>query len=252
MEGDWSVRVHDVANLSGDRSGDERRHRATEPDQQLQPQSTGQDRSPVTTGNSRAMHARRITNRDRPGGTMRHLVTRVGIILAIIALTCSVPALASADTATSSPSVAAADPYTSKSPWTVYGSYRCLDSQVRVAKASIEGSDGPGQPGLYWGTVSIWKSTVCQSYWATVNFDFKMPSNRWGTAQLTRIYGTQRASWSCDGAGGNKHVSTGQTSCYTGMIYAPSSAVSFYVIGDVKCPKDGLWYTCVRGQVGYN
>ncbi|HTK11948.1 MAG TPA: hypothetical protein VL485_32550, partial [Ktedonobacteraceae bacterium] len=60
-------------------------------------------------------------------------------------------------------------------------------------------------------------------------FDKAMPSGAYGNAKIVR--NTDGKSFTCN-SGGNKQVASGQTSCYTGMVYdgpdATATAYGYY------------------------
>lgn len=60
-------------------------------------------------------------------------------------------------------------------------------------------------------------STACKTAWAKVTITRKATSNYEADARIVRS--TDGKALTCDSSGGNGSVNTGQTSCYTGMVY---------------------------------
>jgi hypothetical protein len=159
------------------------------------------------------------------------------VILAVVGLV--------AGMVTSAPTATAADPYTGKSPWTVYGSFRCLDSQVRVGRLDLEDGDA------VYGTLSIWRSNVCNSYWATLDLPWTMPRGRRANTWLFRFYhGEPAGSWGCDVGEGSGMITAGKRSCYTFMIYAPSPSVLFGASATFEYWDGSRWHVYFSDYYG--
>ncbi len=150
---------------------------------------------------------------------------RLIVILAAVAMTAAAMALSIAPSS-------AASIYDGKSPYrTFYDSngkpYRCADSMTVISANYLR-----TKAGTKVGAIQLRKSTRCHTYWAYTKLYFTAQGYMTGHAELQRFYYSSEAGrWDCEDPGGNGDIVAGQSSCHTGMIYANSSAVTFYAWG---------------------
>jgi hypothetical protein len=102
----------------------------------------------------------------------------------------------------------AAAAYERQSPYTSYGSYRCADDATTVDQEEIIGYD------TVWGVARLRRSHRCGTMWATVTYGGNLDASEYGNAH---VRDDANLDYTCDTPGGNGHVTTGQSSCYTPM-----------------------------------
>lgn len=127
-----------------------------------------------------------------------------------------------------------------KSPYTVWNGYSCAeDSGDSEYPAEIIGYD------TVWGVVKKHHSFWCKTDWATVNFGGKLTSTEYGNAHIRTNRGID---YTCDRAGGNGRVVTGQQTCYTPMTF-PAPGEEYWAEGYqyLKNSK-GAWYMAGFGK----
>ncbi|MGW0549516.1 DUF2690 domain-containing protein [Streptomyces altiplanensis] len=135
----------------------------------------------------------------------------------------------------------AADPYNGQSPYKVINGRSCnSDGSIHDTEEIVRGD------GVY-GTIQFRWNLRCNTAWAFVNFGTQLSAGESGNALIRRAgpNGSHALAFSCDTAGGNKHVQAGQTTCYTPMM---SRKYSMWVEGYLyRKNSAGAWVTHAFG-----